>query len=243
MALPIEAVQRALREEKLDGWLLYDFQGFNPIASRLVGLAGVGQDGDPALVLLRARQGRAARARARHRDVTISTTCRARSASTRGASSWPPGCEQLLKGAGGWRWNTRPATPFRTCPASTPERSRPCGSCGATVVSSGDLAQRFEAIWSDEALATHLAAAERLYRIKDRAFDLIRQRMSSRGRRSPRSKSRTRWSGGSATRASSPTRRRTSRRRRTPATRTIRPTRGRAPGDSSQRGRAHRSLG
>ena len=42
--------------------------------------------------------------------------------------------------------------------------------CGATVVSSGDLAQRFEAIWSDEALATHVAASERLYRIKDRAF-------------------------------------------------------------------------
>ena len=39
MALPIEAVQRALGEEKLDGWLLYDFQGSNPIASRLVGLA------------------------------------------------------------------------------------------------------------------------------------------------------------------------------------------------------------
>ena len=43
MSLPIEAVQQALREEKLDGWLLYDFQGFNPIASRLVGLAGSGK--------------------------------------------------------------------------------------------------------------------------------------------------------------------------------------------------------
>ena len=45
----------------------------------------------------------------------------------------------------------------------------------AEVVSSGDLVQRFEAIWSDEALATHRAASERLYRIKDRAFDFIRQ--------------------------------------------------------------------
>ena len=45
------------------------------------------------------------------------------------------------------------------------------GSAAPTVVSSGDLAQRFEAVWTDAALATHLAAAERLYRIKDRAFD------------------------------------------------------------------------
>jgi Xaa-Pro aminopeptidase len=47
---------------------------------------------------------------------------------------------------------------------------------GVEVVSSGDLVQRFEAVWSDEALATHRAASERLYRIKDRAFQLIRER-------------------------------------------------------------------
>jgi Xaa-Pro aminopeptidase len=47
---------------------------------------------------------------------------------------------------------------------------------GVDVVSSGDLVQRFEAIWSDEALATHRAASERLYRIKDRAFELVRER-------------------------------------------------------------------
>jgi Xaa-Pro aminopeptidase len=48
---------------------------------------------------------------------------------------------------------------------------------GVAVVSSGDLVQRFEAVWTDEMFATHVAAAERLYRVKDRAFDLIRQRM------------------------------------------------------------------
>jgi Xaa-Pro aminopeptidase len=47
---------------------------------------------------------------------------------------------------------------------------------GVEVVSSGDLVQRFEAIWSDEALQTHRAASERLYRIKDRAFELIQGR-------------------------------------------------------------------
>src|SRR5262245_28304112 len=43
MALPIDAVQQALKEEKLDGWLLYDFHGSNPIASRLAGLTASGK--------------------------------------------------------------------------------------------------------------------------------------------------------------------------------------------------------
>jgi Xaa-Pro aminopeptidase len=46
---------------------------------------------------------------------------------------------------------------------------------GAKVVSSGDLVQRFEAIWSGQALETHEVAAAALYRIKDRAFDMVRE--------------------------------------------------------------------
>src|SRR5258708_17553539 len=38
MPLSIPAVQAALIEEGLDGWLLYDFHGSNPIARRLAGL-------------------------------------------------------------------------------------------------------------------------------------------------------------------------------------------------------------
>ena len=50
---------------------------------------------------------------------------------------------------------------------------------GVEVVSSGDLVQRFEAIWSDAELATHRAASERLYRVKDRAFDFVRERLAA----------------------------------------------------------------
>ena len=38
MALDVRAVQEALRSERLDGWLLYDFHGSNPIAATLAGL-------------------------------------------------------------------------------------------------------------------------------------------------------------------------------------------------------------
>ncbi len=47
---------------------------------------------------------------------------------------------------------------------------------GVEVASSGDLVQRFEAIWSDAVYRTHVAASEKLYEVKDRAFELIRQR-------------------------------------------------------------------
>jgi Xaa-Pro dipeptidase len=47
---------------------------------------------------------------------------------------------------------------------------------GIDVGSSGDLVQRFEAIWTDDAYRTHVEASEKLYRIKDRAFELVRER-------------------------------------------------------------------
>src|SRR5438309_5612349 len=38
--IDIGQVQSALREESLDGWLLYDFHGINPIAAELAGVLG-----------------------------------------------------------------------------------------------------------------------------------------------------------------------------------------------------------
>ena len=38
MPLDVPAIQRALAADRLDGWLLYDFHGSNPIAQQLTGL-------------------------------------------------------------------------------------------------------------------------------------------------------------------------------------------------------------
>ena len=43
MPLDISAIQTALCDDGLDGWLLYDFHGSNEIARRLVGLSGTGK--------------------------------------------------------------------------------------------------------------------------------------------------------------------------------------------------------
>ena len=195
MALPIEAVQRALKEEKLDGWLLYDFHGSNPIASRLSGLASSGKMATRRWYYFVPATGAPrglVHAIERHNLDELPGEKRVYA----GREQLAAGLQDLLKGVGRVAMEYSPgnAIPYVSrVDAGTIETVR---QCGASVVSSGDLAQRFEAVWTDAALATHLAAAERLYRIKDRAFDLIRQRWP-RAARSPRSKCRRRWSSGS----------------------------------------------
>ena len=87
------------------------------------------------------------------------------------------GLRQLLAGCGtvAMEYSPRAAIPYVSrVDAGTIELVR---DCGAAVVSSGDLVQQFEAIWPDGGLATHRAASEALYRIKDRAFALIARRL------------------------------------------------------------------
>ena len=42
MPIDIGAVQKALKADGLDAWLLYDFQGSNPVSYRLAGMGGAG---------------------------------------------------------------------------------------------------------------------------------------------------------------------------------------------------------
>src|SRR5439155_22810802 len=48
---------------------------------------------------------------------------------------------------------------------------------GAEVVSSGDLIQRFAAVWDAERIAMHQEASESLYRVKDKAFEAVARRL------------------------------------------------------------------
>src|SRR6185369_15892185 len=61
--------------------------------------------------------------------------------------------------------------------AGTVERIR---GYGVEVVSSGDLVQRFSAVWRASEIASHIEASEKLYRVKDRAFEAIAARTRDR---------------------------------------------------------------
>jgi Xaa-Pro dipeptidase len=177
MPLPIPAVQRALQEDGLDAWLLYDFRGSNPIAARLAGLAGSGQMATRRWYYLIPASGEPrglVHVIERHNLDGLPGEKRPYSRRQELAE----GIKALLGGA---RRVAMEYSPGNNIPyisrvdAGTVEVVR---EAGAEVVSSGDLVQRFEAVWSDEVFATHQAAADRLYRIKDRAYELVRQRVA-----------------------------------------------------------------
>jgi Xaa-Pro aminopeptidase len=178
MALPIQAVQQALKEDKLDGWLLYDFHGSNPIASRLAGIAGSGKMATRRWYYLVPANGAPrglVHAIERHNLDGLPGDKQA----CAGRDQLAAGLRNLLRGVQRVAMEYSPgnAIPYVSrVDAGTVEAVR---ECGTDVVSSGDLIQRFEAVWTDAAFDMHRAASERLYRIKDRAFDLVRQRMAS----------------------------------------------------------------
>jgi Xaa-Pro aminopeptidase len=175
MTLPIPAVQQALRKDGLDGWLLYDFHGSNPIARRLTDLVSSSKLSTRRWYYLVPAEGAPrglVHAIERHNLDTLPGDKQPYA----GREQLAAGLKTLLHGMKRVAMEYSPgnAIPYVSrVDAGTVEAVR---QLGVDVVSSGDLIQRFEAVWSDEALATHRAASERLYRIKDRAFDLIRSR-------------------------------------------------------------------
>ncbi len=176
MPVDVPAVQESLRAHGLDGWLWYDFQGSNPIAQRLAGLGGGGHlttrrwfylipaSGEPRALV---------HAIERHNLDALpgSKTIYA------GRAQLEQGLTTLL--AGTYRlameYSPRCAIPYISrVDAGTLELVR---AHGIEVVSSGDLAQQFEAQWTSRAIETHRQAATKLYRVKDRAFEVAAVRM------------------------------------------------------------------
>jgi Xaa-Pro dipeptidase len=178
MALPIAAVQRALKEDGLDGWLLYDFHGSNPIARRLTNLNSAAKLSTRRWFYLVPAEGPPrglVHAIERHNLDALPGEKRAYA----GRAQLATGLRDLLRGMKrvAMEYSPENAIPYISrVDAGTVEAVR---GVGVEVASSGDLVQRFEAIWTDAALKTHRAAAERLYRIKDQTFQLVRDRLRS----------------------------------------------------------------
>src|SRR5215218_1799148 len=172
MPVSIAAVQQALQEEGLDGWLLYDFPGSNPIARDLAGIGDgvkttrrwyymIPATGEPRKLVHAIESFNLDHL---HGDKTVYSQ----------RDTLASGLKRVLGGAKRIAMEYSPGNniPYISrVDAGTVEAVR---QLGIDVASSGDLVQRFEAIWSDEALQTHRAASDALYRIKDRAFAFVR---------------------------------------------------------------------
>ena len=175
--IDVGAVQAALRADGLDGWLLYDFRGLNPIASDVTAVGKQGghlatrrwyylipATGEPRGLVHKIEKNSLAHlpgatARYAGRDQLEAGLRTLLTGIHRVAMEYSPGC----------------AIPYVSrVDAGTVELVR---QAGAEVVSSGDLIQRFSAVWDADTVATHRQASEKLYRVKDRAFDAVARRL------------------------------------------------------------------
>jgi Xaa-Pro aminopeptidase len=168
--------QRAIADAGLDGWLLYDFRGTNPIAARLIGLEGmqsrrifcyIPRTGTPVAITHAIEQGPWAEWPAQW--------------DKRVYSSWRQLEREVADVVSGRRvameYSPGDAVPYLDrIPAGVLELVR---ASGATVVSSGDLVSRFYAVWTDAGRAAHERAAEHLARIARNAMQLAGERASA----------------------------------------------------------------
>lgn len=177
MPVDVAGVQEALRSEGIDGWLLYDFQGSNPIAFRLADMGA--QGGHLAtrrwfyLIPAHGEPRGLVHAIERH---NLDHLPGAKSPYA-GRTQLESGLKDLLSGLGRVAMEYSPgnAIPYVSrVDAGTIELVR---EAGVQVVTSGDLVQRFDALWDEQAMASHRDAAGKLYRIKDRAFAEVTRRL------------------------------------------------------------------
>jgi Xaa-Pro aminopeptidase len=176
-ALDIGAVQSALRTQGLDGWLLYDFRGSNAIA---VDVAGVGRQGGhlttrrwyyliPASGEPRALVHAIESHSLEHLPGTTERYA--------GRAALESGLQRLLQGLRriAMEYSPKCAIPYVSrVDAGTIELVR---QFNVEVASSGDLIQQFSAVWNDAQTKTHVTASEKLYRVKDRAFEEAARRL------------------------------------------------------------------
>jgi len=169
-------LQRALIDADLDGWLMYDFRGFNPISAELIGLEGmttrrafafVPAHGLPVAFTHVIEQGPWRRWPSGWLKETY--------------SSWRSLEGLLAKYIGGKRvameYSPGDAVPYLDrVPAGVVDMVR---SVGGTIVPSGELVTRFYAAWNVDNIASHERAAEIIAGIARKAMEFAGARARS----------------------------------------------------------------
>jgi Xaa-Pro dipeptidase len=172
----LPALQSALANSGLDGWLLYDFHGLNPVAVGMLELPGmtsrrffvyIPRSGQPVAITHAIEQGPWLEWPASWRKEKY--------------SSWRV-LESLLAGlVNGKRvameYSPGDAVPYLDrVPAGVIEMVR---AAGATVVTSADLVTAFYAVWSDDQRASHERASRAVSTIGQEAIRLAGSRADS----------------------------------------------------------------
>lgn len=174
--MEIQRLQRAIREAGFDGWLFCDFHNRDPLAYRILGMDGgkftsrrwfywVPAQGEPVRLVSRVEPSRLDEIPGQKRFYLSFQELQGALAG-------------LLQGRRvAMQWSPDHAIPYvSTVDGGMVDLVR---SAGAEVVSSADLVQVFEAVLDEEGYRSHLSAGERVHRVKDEAFQRIRESRAS----------------------------------------------------------------
>lgn len=173
--MKLEAIQQAIRDAGVDGWLFFDHHVRDPLAYRILQLPVpplvsrrwyyfIPATGEPRKL--------AHRIEAYHLDPLPGAKAL--------YSSWSEqktGVAALLAGAGriAMQYSPECAVPYvAMVDAGTIELVR---SSGVEIVTSADMVQRFEACWTQEQLDSHIEAGKLVDEIRRDAFRLIGDRI------------------------------------------------------------------
>jgi Xaa-Pro aminopeptidase len=175
----LDEIQKALRDENLDGWLFFDHHERDPLAYRILGLQPgrtitrrwyylIPAHGEPRGIVHAIESGVLSGLPG---DIQI-------------YSSWPTQAEGLKRILAGCRRVAMQYSPNCAIPyvslvdGGTVELVR---GTGVEVLTSANLVQLFEARWSDEQLEMHLEAGRRVDRVRAAAFEKIGTALRSGG--------------------------------------------------------------
>jgi len=175
----LDRIQSALRERKFDAWLFYDHHHRDPIAYRVLGLRPdlmvtrrwfylMPASGEPQKLVHRIEAG--------HLDSLPGAK--------RSYSSWQELQQGLKEMVAPYpnlamQYSPQNAIPYvGLVDAGTVELVR---SFGVEVLSSGDLVSQFEAVLTDDQIASHYAARDAIDRITAEAFKVIGERVRNGG--------------------------------------------------------------
>jgi Xaa-Pro aminopeptidase len=172
----LASIQSAIAEVGVDGWLLYDFRGLNPIAVGMLQLHGmttrrffvyIPAKGNPTAITHNIEQGPWSSWPAKWGKERYS--------SWRDLESLVRGLVQRKKVA--MEYSPGDAVPYLDrVPAGVIELVR---DAGATVLTSADLVSRFYAVWNDVQRASHERAARAVATIGQEAIRLAGSRADS----------------------------------------------------------------
>lgn len=172
----LESVQAAIKDEEIDGWLFYFFHDNDPLALSILNLTQghftrrwfylVPKSGEPVKIVHRIEM-----------DALDSLP-----GEKRVYLGWKQ-LESVLKEVlGNFKEVAMQYSPMNHIPYVSRVDSgivELVRSCGPSVATSANLVQKFEAVWSDEQLKSHVKAAENLRRFVFAAFKFIKERINS----------------------------------------------------------------